>query len=221
MQEDNSAARASAEFSKALAFLKAGNFAEAAKTAGIMSHYIADMAVFGHVMGSKTDWGEEAHHSDYERYVDDRISRYSSIFDSYLSFDGKLSIVSAYDAALRLAYNTTFGVNGDFTCVWMDLNYNWSDPKFVNRVGQSLNLAVNYISDVLHTLYVEAHSTGATKIVINEVELNPAGVDEGKEWVELYNPTQNAVDLSYWTLSTTAGDTVTITIPPGTILNSG
>ncbi|MEM3365378.1 MAG: CFI-box-CTERM domain-containing protein [Candidatus Methanomethyliaceae archaeon] len=221
LQEDNSAARASAEFSKALAFLKAGNFAEAAKTAGIMSHYIADMAVFGHVMGSKTDWGEEAHHSDYERYVDDRISRYSSVFDSYLSFDGKFSIVSAYDAALRLAYNTTFGVNGDFTCVWMDLNYNWSDPKFVNRVGQSLNLAVNYISDVLHTLYVEAHSTGATKIVINEVELNPAGVDEGKEWVELYNPSQNAVDLSYWTLSTTAGDTVTITIPPGTILNSG
>jgi hypothetical protein len=36
-----------------------------AKHAGIMSHYIVDVAVFGHVMGSSTDWGSEAHHSDY------------------------------------------------------------------------------------------------------------------------------------------------------------
>lgn len=42
-------------------------------------------------------------------------------------------------------------------------------------------------------------------VVINEYELNPAGEDEGREWVELYNPTTEAIDLSGWTLQTTHG----------------
>jgi hypothetical protein len=53
-------------------------------------------------------------------------------------------------------------------------------------------------------------------IVINEVELNPAGADAGNEWVELYNPTASEVDLSDWTLTTTHGITVTVIIPEGT-----
>ncbi len=60
-------------------------------------------------------------------------------------------MLSAYDAALALAYDTTFDVDGDFTCVWMDTHYNWSDAAFRNRAGESLNLAVNLIADVLHT----------------------------------------------------------------------
>jgi hypothetical protein len=55
---DNSAAtKASTEYNNALSLLKSGDYAIAAKNAGIMTHYIADMAVFGHVMGSNTDWG--------------------------------------------------------------------------------------------------------------------------------------------------------------------
>jgi len=38
----------------------------------------------------------------------------------------------------------------------MDQNYNWNNPTFKNRCGESLNLAVNYLADVLHTLWVEA-----------------------------------------------------------------
>lgn len=41
--------------------------------------------------------------------------------------------------------------------------------------------------------------------VINEVELNPPGLDAGHEWVELYNPTSAPVDLSGWTLSSMHG----------------
>ena len=50
-------------------------------------------------------------------------------------------------------------------------------------------------------------------IVINEVELNPYGNDlysDVYEWVELYNPTDDDIDLSGWTLSTTHGKTVTV-----------
>jgi len=55
--DDSAATRASAEYSNTLNLLKSGNYEGAAKSAGIMTHYIADMAVFGHVMGSGTDWG--------------------------------------------------------------------------------------------------------------------------------------------------------------------
>jgi len=34
----------------------------------------------------------------------------------------------------------------------------------------------------------------ASWVVINEFEPNPFGLDEGNEWVELYNPTSSSVD---------------------------
>jgi uncharacterized protein YvpB len=37
----------------------------------------------------------------------------------------------------------------------MDHNYNWNNLTFKNRCGESLNLAVNLIADVLHTFYLE------------------------------------------------------------------
>ena len=149
------ALRASEEYTNTLSFLRAKDYVKAAKNAGIMSHYIVDMAVFGHVMGSSTDWGAEVHHSDYETYVNERTSSYIAEFNFCLSFDGSLTTVSAYDAAKNLAYDTTFDVDGDLTCVWMDQNYDWNNPTFKNRAGESLNLAVNYLTDVLHTLYLE------------------------------------------------------------------
>ena len=38
----------------------------------------------------------------------------------------------------------------------MDQNYNWSNPTFKNRAGEFLNLSVNTIADVLHTLATES-----------------------------------------------------------------
>jgi hypothetical protein len=151
-----SAQRASAEYSLALNYLKAQNYAEAAKTAGTMTHYIDDVAVFGHVMGASTPWGAEVHHSDYEDHVNTKTSAYSSTFNTYLSYDGNLITLSAYDATVNLGNNTTFGGLSQLSCTWMDTNYNWNNPTFSGRCGQSLNLAVNTVADVLHTLYQEA-----------------------------------------------------------------
>jgi len=91
--------------------------------------------------------------------VNRRTSSYNSEFDSYLSFDGSLEKISAYDAAKKLAYDTTFDADGDLTSVWMDQNYDWINPTFKNRVGESLNLAVNYLAAVLHTLSFDAAQT--------------------------------------------------------------
>ena len=46
----------------------------------------------------------------------------------------------------------------------------------------------------------------STHIVINEIEQNPSGFDEGNEWVELYNPTTSDVNLfRLYTYRTMAG----------------
>ncbi|MDH5734098.1 MAG: right-handed parallel beta-helix repeat-containing protein, partial [Candidatus Bathyarchaeota archaeon] len=132
--------------------------------------------------GAGTDWGTEEHHSDYETYVNQRTSSYDADFNVYLSFDGELDLVSAYDAARELAYDTTFDVDGDLTCVWMDQNYNWSDSVFKDRCGESLNLAVNYLTNVLHTLYSEAVSvhnidTGLDYLTIQEAIDAPETLD--------------------------------------------
>jgi endonuclease/exonuclease/phosphatase family metal-dependent hydrolase len=41
-------------------------------------------------------------------------------------------------------------------------------------------------------------------VVINEVEMNPPGSDSGSEWVEIYNTSDKAIDLTEWQLSYTA-----------------
>ena len=42
-------------------------------------------------------------------------------------------------------------------------------------------------------------------VMINEYEQNPHGTDSGHEWVEIFNPTDEAVSLSGWTIETMHG----------------
>ncbi len=161
LQDDVAANRAAEEYQIALSLLDAGNFSGAALTAGIMSHYIADVAVFAHVMGASTDWGAETGniHSNYESYVNTRTNTYSNTYNSYLLFDGALSTISAYDAAKNLAFDSTFDRGGTYTCVWMNNNYDTSNPNspYWIRAGESLNLAVNAVTDTLHTLFISSN----------------------------------------------------------------
>lgn len=64
---------------------------------------------------------------------------------------------------------------------------------------------------------MQAYATN-NQILINEVELNPAGTDSGTEKVELYNPSSKGVDISGWTVSSTAGRTATVVINEGTTI---
>lgn len=164
LQDDASAVRAQQEYDNALYYAGARDWADASRALGAMTHYICDMGVFGHVMSSSTDWGAETHHSDYEDYVLARTNTYTAEFNSYLAYDGTLDNMSAYDATLELAFNTTFGDNGNYGCVWMDQNYNWSNSAFRNRCGESLNLATNLVADVLYTF--------SQNVVISEYPLN-------------------------------------------------
>ncbi|HTY75128.1 MAG TPA: zinc dependent phospholipase C family protein, partial [Candidatus Nanoarchaeia archaeon] len=86
LQDDAAAVRASAEYAIALNLLNSGNYSGAAITAGTMSHYIADVAVWAHVMGASTDWGAETgnNHENYENYVDTRTNSYNDTYSKYL-----------------------------------------------------------------------------------------------------------------------------------------
>ena len=75
------------------------------------------------------------------------------------------------------------------------------------------NVLIACFAFVMLCVCVCAITTSKESIVINEVELNPYGNDlhsDVYEWVELYNPTDDDIDLSGWTLSTTHGKTVTV-----------
>ncbi|MFP4196712.1 MAG: lamin tail domain-containing protein [Methanomassiliicoccales archaeon] len=59
-------------------------------------------------------------------------------------------------------------------------------------------------------------------VVINEFEQNPPGPDRGNEWIELYNPTDQVVDLSGWSVKTSHGiqalERLDVSIMPGSRL---
>jgi len=59
--------------------------------------------------------------------------------------------------------------------------------------------------------------------VINEVEVNPPGLDTGSpiEWVELHNPTAELVDISSWKISSSPSADKTYSIPQGTMILPG
>ena len=77
------------------------------------------------------------------------------------------------------------------------------------------------IASLFSPIYcLHAYATTDNQILINEVELNPAGTDTGTEKVELYNPSNTSIDVSGWTISSAAGRTATVVINEGTTITS-
>ena len=58
---------------------------------------------------------------------------------------------------------------------------------------------------ILLSVFGRTQASVATTVVINEVLYNPSGVDTGFEWVELYNPTCESVDLTNYELTSASG----------------
>jgi competence protein ComEC len=77
------------------------------------------------------------------------------------------------------------------------------------------------IASLFSPIYgLQTYATTDNQILINEVELNPAGTDTGTEKVELYNPSNTSIDVSGWTISSAAGRTATVVINEGTTITS-
>jgi len=82
--DDSAAIRAQECYENALKFYEQGDHYKAGIYLGMMTHYISDVAVFGHVMGSSTPWGSEDSydHSAFEKKADTHIQ---NAFPTYIS----------------------------------------------------------------------------------------------------------------------------------------
>ena len=61
-------------------------------------------------------------------------------------------------------------------------------------------------------------SSATLHVIIYAFDQNPAGSDEGNEWVTIHNPSNKSVDIGNWTFESTHGTTVIDWIPEGTTL---
>jgi hypothetical protein len=72
---------------------------------------------------------------------------------------------------------------------------------------------------ILTILFMPGVCLAADNVMISEVLYDPAVTESGGEAVELYNPTDNPVDISGWVLKTESSAT-DATIPGGTVLGA-
>ncbi|MHA1314096.1 MAG: hypothetical protein ACTSRB_09335 [Candidatus Helarchaeota archaeon] len=161
--EDDASLRCQEEYDKAVNALNAGNLYSAAFYAGSMTHYLADLGVWGHVMGVASPHGSETHHSDFEGSAQTRMDDPAETYFS-ISFDGVYnSTISAYQASYEMGLDTdsngTDGTNPgeQFDCEWLDNNYHAFtvpvDDNFERRVQDIINTCVNYLADLLFQLF--------------------------------------------------------------------
>jgi len=154
VQDDASAVRAASIYGSALQYLKSGDMDSAAFEIGVMTHYISDVGVFGHTMGSGTDWGSEVHHSDYENEFESRLGSIplpsTSIGDA-----------TAYNATTGLASTITFGSGAIKSNVWMDTNYDWANSVFEASAMASLYASVAAVAAAINHLMIEAASSSS------------------------------------------------------------
>jgi len=96
-----------------------------------------------------------------------------------------------------------------------------SDEMLFSTTGDTASASLgsdHYSLDVTMDFSMWDDTTSEIKVLISEVFYDTPGVDSSEEWIELFNPTSQAIDLSGWTISDNAG---TFIIPTGTIIAAG
>ncbi|MGB3458248.1 MAG: thermonuclease family protein [Halobacteriota archaeon] len=63
--------------------------------------------------------------------------------------------------------------------------------------------------------------TASSDVILYAFDQNPAGSDNGNEWVTFHNPSNKSVDIGNWTFESTHGSTAIDWIAEGTTLYSG
>jgi len=149
--EDNAATRAQEEYTKALYAMQNGKYDEGAWYAGCMTHYIADLAVWGHVMSNETV------HSLYEGTANTRMDTPGESYFQ-ITFDGFYNAITAHQASLDVGWETYRGdVLWQYNCCWMDANYHsftgeHPTDAFEQRAEYLIELCTNKITDLLYSL---------------------------------------------------------------------
>ena len=113
-----------------------------------MAHYIGDVSQFGHT------YPDEDNHSNYEGWVGRRTTEFDSMFSVYLRESSLVRRVPS-TAVRRISLRTNRGFGTILVAEEMDRLYDEGRPQeFVDSIGESLNLAVNELADVLHRFFL-------------------------------------------------------------------
>lgn len=85
------------------------------------------------------------------------------------------------------------------------------------------NIPLVFSMLLLAGIIVPAYAQTIESVVINEVDINPNGSDFASisEYVELYNPTDSAIDIGGWKVASTVALKKTMILPSGTIIQPG
>lgn len=212
--------------------LVAVSFSKTEDTSSLLQFWIdrANRTIHVMVMLITQDELADALIDAYERGVEVRIiidddwlyasgSDYERILNAGVDIRG--------DDQAGLMHHKVMIVDG-YIVVTGSYNWSWSAEKSNDEnilILKSSVIAQAYLKEFYRIWEGTARATReeavALRVVINEMEQNPLGTDAGYEWVELYNPTDQPLDIGGWTLSTTHGVTVTLRIPDGTIIDPG
>jgi len=88
--------------------------------------------------------------------------------------------------------------------------------------NQGLLLGITLILLFTGTALATSTTISATShVIIYAFDQNPAGLDEGNEWVTFHNPSNESVDIGNWTFESTHGTTAIDWIAEGTTLYPG
>jgi len=154
MVRDRAARRAQEEYDKAALAYEQGNTGAAAFYLGAMAHYVGDVSQYGHTVPF------EQHHGDYENWVKRRTTSFDAgNFESYIVADN-LVRRRAYTATKRISKVTGRGRDRILSAAAMDNHYSDKDQEYLDNIGDSLNLGVNELADVLHTFYLNIVDEG-------------------------------------------------------------
>jgi hypothetical protein len=112
---------------------------------------------------------------------------------------------------LILATSTAFALFN-----WQGAPSTWNDTTECDGTGIYLLL-----NDELNSQIPGSESSSEGRIFINEIEQNPDGTDSGNEWVELYNPSSESVDVGGWEIRATHGRQASIFVTNGSSVPAG
>jgi micrococcal nuclease len=86
--------------------------------------------------------------------------------------------------------------------------------------NQGLLLAIA-LTLLFTSIALATSSPTSSSVILYAFDQNPAGLDEGNEWVTIHNPSNENVDIGNWTFESTHGTTAIDWIPEGTTLYPG
>lgn len=150
----------------------------------------------------------------------------NSITGTSAAMRGEVTDNGSDTPTVTIFYGTTDGMNN--LASWDSMvtvgpeNGNFS--RFVSGLtpettyyytSRAVNIAGTSWAPTSETFTTTAGSASA--VVINEIHYDPLDETSAEEFIELYNPGTEAIDISNWQIT----DAVTFTIPAGTTIGSG